>query len=87
MYHDKTNFFFFFDLFCFVLFFVKEEKMPFFGRNLECNVNFRIVNCTPKSLETTQISKSTRARFCNFAKNGGAKYRFSVPVECESTEC
>ena len=30
-------------LFSFFLFFVKEEKMPFFGRNLECNFTFQ--NC------------------------------------------
>jgi hypothetical protein len=65
---------------CFVLFFVKEEKMPFFGRNLQCN--FRIVNCTtPKSLETTQITACLQRARATHKKNGHSLSRMEVRLK------
>jgi hypothetical protein len=65
-------------LFCFSS---KKKKMPFFGRNLECNFNFRIVNCTtPKSLETTQITACLQRAHATHKKNGHSLSRSRMEV-------
>ena len=65
-----------FVLFCFSS---KKKKCRFWALGgtffFECNFNFRIVNRTPKSLETTQITACLQRARATQKKSGGAKYR------------
>ena len=63
--------------------------MPFCGRNLECNFNFRIVNLYSKISRddaNQQIHRVLATRTRANKKKWRCEVSISVPVECESVK-